>query len=244
MSVTTEGGLPVSADKEPEPISLSASSAPGRTWSAGGVGTAGTLLHLGVFALVAIAISASFGEVFLLAVRANGTVAVLKANEDPPHHNFEKAPLLSEAGMPASRMAVAISHLSPAPPATASEVASSSRVLVAPPPPTPQHAPSSKIAPGTELEAGPSTSPGENAHLLPIVEQKSALSQSSINAQGQQESVGVDPPNRDEGRSPSVQSHSARSSMSHQTIRPGSHSRFVTHVAKKTRVAKKPYGQL
>jgi hypothetical protein len=240
MSVTTEGGLPVSADKEPEPISLSAYSAPGRTWSAGGVGTADTLLHLGVFALVAIAISASFGEFFFLAVRANGTVAVLKASEDPPHHNFEKAPLLSEAGMPATRMAVAISHLSPAPPATASEVASSSRVLVA----TPQHAPSSKIAPGTELEASSSTSPGENAHLPPIVEQKPALSQGSINAQGQQESVGVDPPNRDEGRSPSVQSHSARSSMSHETSRPGSHSRFVTHVTKKTRVAKKPYGQL
>lgn len=195
MSVTTEGGLPVSADKEPEPISLSASSAPGRTWSAGGVGTAGTLLHLGVFALVAIAISGSFGEFFFLAVRANGAVAVLKANEDPP-------------------------------------------------PPTPQHAPSSKIAPGTELEASPSTSPGENAHLLPIIEQKPALSQGSINAQGRQESVGVDPSNRDEGRSPSVQSHSARS-MLHQTSRPGLHSRLVTHVTKKkTRVAKKPYGQL
>src|ERR1700751_4762268 len=62
LSGTTEDGLAVFSEKEREPVKLPVISAQSRTWSTGDRGAVGTLLHLAVIGLVAVAIIASFGE--------------------------------------------------------------------------------------------------------------------------------------------------------------------------------------
>ena len=212
--------LAVLADKESELITPSATSVPGRILSTGGGGTVGTFLHLAVSGFVSIAISASVGEFFFLAERANKTIAFLGAYQGSPRNNFESAPVSGEEGVPPSPTAAAISKLPPAPRAAAGDAAPSHYVEVTPPPPAPQRAPSVEIVPELEQGATPSSFPGYIANSLPIAEQNPALSQGPINAHTQREAVGANSrPNGDKGWPPSVKSHSARFAKSHKAER-------------------------
>jgi hypothetical protein len=221
-SITTESDLSACGEKEPEPITLPATS-PGRTWSTNGGSTVSALLHLAVVGLVAIAISGSFGGFFFLAVRTHGTVPFSEPNRAHPlQSSFEPASVSHEAGIPRSHTADAASDLSSAPRAPASDA--------------PKSMLSVKIGPGLEQAAGPSASLGETANPPPTSELNSTFSQGAIDTHAEKQPTGVhDPPNRDEGPSPSVRAHSARSLISHKAARVGSAGRVVTRVTKKTK---------
>jgi hypothetical protein len=232
-----DGGAPAFADKEPEPISLPATSVSGGTWSTGFRGAARTLRYFAVVGLVAIGISASFGGFFFLMVHANRTSVFLEPNRaHSPQSNVEPAPVLGKAEMPPSPAAPAISGLSPEPRATASAAAPmpSHHIEVARPPP--KSAPSAEIVPELEQGASLSTSPKETAHPSPTAEPGLLLSQGTIDTPTPKESATVDnQAERDAGPASSVRSHSARSSVSQRAGRPASSGRLTTHVTKKTR---------
>ena len=81
-------------------------------------------LYLAVAGLVAIAITASFGESFFQLMRANGTSAFSEADQaHSPQSNFDPVPVARGAGVPPPPAAAGISDVSPAPSATMSGAA-------------------------------------------------------------------------------------------------------------------------
>ena len=187
-------------------------------------------LYLAVAGLVAIAITASFGESFFQLMRANGTSAFSEADQaHSPQSNFDPVPVARGAGVPPPPAAAGISDVSPAPSATMSGAAlmPSRQFEQALFPSGRKSAPTAQIVPGPEEgAASPSAAARETAIPLLTPGQGWALSQKA--------SADVnDRPERDKGTAPWDQSHSPRS-LSHRTGRLGWSGRFSTYVTKKT----------